>query len=113
MLIASPDIVSGFGPPKIQQVLDNIDKLFTTSDIHKYVDIWHPQIAMEILVAITQVFGDTGYQDNTDFKDDEKNDLLSFWSWGCDQEDELLANIPLEFIELSQATDVEEFEWEV
>ncbi|CAB4041556.1 Hypothetical predicted protein, partial [Paramuricea clavata] len=101
----------GFGPHQIQQVLDNIDKLFTISDIHKYVDIWHPQIATEILVAITQVFEDTDFQDNDEF-DDEKNDLLTFWSWGFDQDDELLANIPLELVELSE-TDVEEFESEV
>ena len=42
MLITSFDIVSGFGTLQIQQVLGNINKLFTTSDIHKYVHIWHP-----------------------------------------------------------------------
>lgn len=64
MLITSLDIVSGFGSLEIQQVLENINKIFTISDIHKYVDIWHPQIASEILVAITQVLGDTGYQNS-------------------------------------------------
>ena len=111
MFVTSLDFVFGFGPHQIQQVLDNIDKLFTISDIHKFVDIWHPQIATEILVAITQVFEDTDFQDNDEF-DDEKNDLLTFWSWGFDQDDELLANIPLELMELTE-TDVEEFESEV
>ena len=62
-------------------------------------------------MAITQVFEDTDFQDNDEF-DDEKNDLLTFWSWGFDQDDELLANIPLELMELTE-TDVEEFESEV
>jgi hypothetical protein len=38
--------------------------------------------------------------------------LLTFWSWGFDQDDELLANVPLELMELTE-TDVEEFESEV
>jgi hypothetical protein len=50
-------------------------------------------------VAITQVFEDTDFQDNDEF-DDEKNDLLTFWSWGFDQDDELLTNILLELMEL-------------
>ena len=54
----------------------------------------------------------TGYQDDIGFQDDEKNDhdLLTFWLWGSDQDDELLANIPSEFIELAGTTDAEEFE---
>ena len=47
---------------------------------HKYVDIWDPSVAKEIMVAIQQVFSDTNYEDN--FSEEEDSNFFSFVFWG-------------------------------
>lgn len=53
--------------------------------MHKYVDIWEPSVATEIMVAIQQVFGDTNVED--DLSEEEDSNLLGFFDWGTDQEE--------------------------
>lgn len=63
--------------------------------MHKYVDIWDPSVATEIMVAIQQVFKDTSFEDN--FFGEEDSNFFSFVSWSSEQEEELYQNLPEEF----------------
>lgn len=56
--------------------------------MHKYVDIWEPSVASEIMAAVQQVFGDTDFEDN--YSEEEDADFLSFFSWGKEQDEELI-----------------------
>ncbi|XP_078378366.1 uncharacterized protein LOC144661173 [Oculina patagonica] len=80
----------------------------TRSDGHKYVDVWEPCIAVDILVAIHQIFGDTDFVDN-DYPSEEEEDvnLLSFNLSGSEQDDDMFRNIPDEFFILAESSDSE------
>ena len=69
-LFTSPELLSGFGDTQIHHTLTNCQYLFSVADVHKYVDIWDPSVATEIMVAIQQVFGDTNYEDNFSEEED-------------------------------------------
>ena len=94
-LFTSPELLSGFGATQIHHTLKNCQYLFSVADVHKYVDIWDPSVATEIMVAIQQVFGDTNYED--DFSEEEDSNFFSFVFWGSEQEEELFHNLPEEF----------------
>ena len=94
-LFTFPELLSGFGATQIHQTLTNCQYLFSVADVHKYVDIWDPSVATEIMVAIQQVFGDTNYED--DFSEEEDSNFFSFVFWGSEQEEELFHNLPEEF----------------
>ena len=68
-LFTSPELLSGFGDTRIHQTLTNCPNIFSVADVHKYVDIWDPSIATEIMVAIQQV-RDTNYEDNLSEEED-------------------------------------------
>ncbi|KAL9987987.1 hypothetical protein ACROYT_G002378 [Oculina patagonica] len=78
------------------------------ADGHKYVDVWEPCIAVDILVAIHQIFGDTDFVDN-DYPSEEEEDvnLLSFNLSGSEQDDDMFRNIPDEFFILAESSDSE------
>ena len=84
-LFTSPELLSGFGDTQIHQTLTNCQYLFSVADVHKYVDIWDPSVATEIMVAIQQVFGDTNYED--DFSEEEHSNFFSCVFWGSEQEE--------------------------
>ena len=84
----------------MQQTLQNCPKIFCVSDVHKYVDIWEPSVASEIMAAIHQVFADTDFED--DYSEGEDDDLLNFFSWGTEQDEELFQNIPEEFFLMAE-----------
>lgn len=94
-LFTSPELLSGFGDMQIHQTLTNCQYIFSVADVHKYVDIWDPSVAAEIMVAIQQVFGDTNYEDY--FSEEQDSNFLSFFSWGSEQEEEFYQNLPEEF----------------
>ena len=39
-------------------------QIFSFSNVYQYVDIWHPDVAVEILFLLNVVFGDIDYQLN-------------------------------------------------
>ena len=47
-----------FGDTQKDQTLNNCVKIFTVADILKFVDVWHLSVALEVLFAFSQVFGD-------------------------------------------------------
>lgn len=91
----SPELLSGFSDMRIHQTLTNCQNIFSVADVHKYVDIWDPSVATEIMVAIQQVFKDTSFEDN--FSGEEDSNFFSFVSWSSEQEEELYQNLPEEF----------------
>ena len=107
-LLTSPELVSGFSETQVKQVITNCHKIFSLADVHNYVDIWEPCIAVDILVAIQQIFGDTDLVDN-DYPSEEEEDvnLLSFYLWGSERDDEMFRNIPDEFFILAESSDSE------
>lgn len=94
-LFTSPELLSGFGDTQIHQTLTTCQYLFSVADVHKYVDIWDPSVATEIMVAIQQVFRDTNYENN--FSEEEDSIFFSFVFWGSEQEEERFHNLPEEF----------------
>ena len=99
-LLTSPELISGFGETQMQQTLQNCPKLFCVADVHKYVDIWEPSVASEIMAAIHQVFADTDFED--DYSEEKDDDLLNFFSQGTEQDEELFHNIPEEFFLMAE-----------
>ncbi|KAL9987985.1 hypothetical protein ACROYT_G002375 [Oculina patagonica] len=85
-----------------------IEMLRQEADVHKYVDVWEPCIAVDILVAIHQILGDTDFVDN-DYPSEEEEDvnLLSFNLSASEQDDEMFRNIPDEFFILAESSDSE------
>ena len=54
----------GFSEHEITQVLDNLDAIFSLSDVYRFVEIWDMCHAQEILKVISKGFNDvtTGMQ---------------------------------------------------
>ena len=105
-LFTSPELISGFSETQVKQTLGNCPKIFSVADVHKYVDIWEPSVASEIMAAIQQVFADTDFKDDYS-EEEEDDDLLSFFSWGTEQDEELFQNIPEEFFLTAENSDSE------
>ena len=51
--------VLGFSELQIQQVLNNIESLFTVQDIYEYIEIWDLRHANKILQVLADTFNDT------------------------------------------------------
>ena len=69
-LLMSVNLLSGFGSCQVPQVIENAAKMFSFSNVYQYVDIWHHDVAVEILFLLNVVFGDIDYQ----FKDAEQEE---------------------------------------
>ena len=39
-----------------------LQRFFSLSNVYQYVDIWHPDVAVEILFLLNMAFGDIDYQ---------------------------------------------------
>ncbi len=60
----TPANLSGrFGDTEMEETLNNCEKILTVADIFKFVNIWHLNVANEILFAFSKVF------DNVDVPD--------------------------------------------
>ena len=78
----------GFSNHHISQVMENLGKLFSLSDIYKYVEIWDKRHALKILSIATDVFGDVNKDNQSyyllpDNNDDENvfdDELLDEWN---------------------------------
>ena len=59
-LLMSMNLLSGFGNCQVAQVIENATKIFSLSNVYQYVDIWHSDVAVEILFVLNVVFGEEG-----------------------------------------------------
>ncbi|KAK3746090.1 hypothetical protein QZH41_004627 [Actinostola sp. cb2023] len=93
---------------QIIQVVEHCDKLFSLVDIYRYVDIWHPSIANDILFVIGNIFNDIGLEDipEVDLPDDINDWYTDIWDMGVD--DTSLLEIPTEYFELLENSDSDE-----
>ena len=90
-LLTSVDLLSGFGDCQIAQVMEHASKLISLSTIYQYVDIWHSDVAVDILFILNLIFGDIKY----DFKIEETEQqptfvLADYDLWNSEMDDELI-----------------------
>lgn len=96
-----------FGEAQVQQILVHCEHIFSIIDILKFVDIWHVNVAEEVLFVFSQVFGDVDVTNSEDEQDCEdtldfahlNDDILDF-----EIEDSVLADIPREFFSIVEDT---------
>ena len=77
-----PDLILGFSDNQINQVITNCDKLFTLSDVYRFVQILGKKHAISILKIVKQVFRDINDVD------DHNDDCLSSDTYFEEVEDE-------------------------
>ena len=58
-----------------------LQRFFSLSNVYQYVDIWHPDVAVEILFLLNVVFGDIDYQFN-DAEQEEDSFALQDFEFG-------------------------------
>ena len=91
----SPAKLSGaFGDLHVEQILSNCEKIFTVTDIFKFVDIWNLRVALEVLFTFGQVFRDVDVCEPVE--DPEHNDTSEFADldiFDFDIEDSVVAGI--------------------
>lgn len=51
-------LAGAFGDLHVEQYLSNCEKIFTVTDIFKFVHIWNLSVALEVLFPFSQVFRD-------------------------------------------------------
>ena len=42
----------------MKQIMQHCSNIFSVCDVYKYVDIWHPSVAAEVLFTISTTFKD-------------------------------------------------------
>ena len=42
----------------MKQIMQHRSHIFSVSNVYKYVDIWHPSVASEVLFTISTIFED-------------------------------------------------------
>ncbi|XP_022791375.1 mediator of RNA polymerase II transcription subunit 34-like isoform X1 [Stylophora pistillata] len=92
--------VLGFSELQIQQVLNNIESLFTVQDIYEYIEIWDLRHANKILQVLADTFNDTD-ENNLDKADidDLMDDLWVEECMSLLDDDELLAKVTDVFLQ--------------
>ena len=81
--------------------------MFSASDVYKYVDIWHPTVASEVLFTISTIFEDVDIS-HLDMEESEDTQEYYFDIFDAifdfDVEDSLMAAIPLELLSVDEDT---------
>ena len=99
----------GFSEHQITQVVDNLETLFSLTDVYEVVEIWDKRHALEIISVISDVFDDVKfYNQSSCWLSEEKNydfddELLDEWS-GILLDDELF-DLFIDNISLTQLQD--------
>ena len=96
-LLMSVNLLSGFGSCQVAQVIANAAKIFSLSNVYQYVDIWHPDVAVEILFVLNVVFGDINYQFNDAEQEEDSFALQDFDLWDSEIVDSDLLLISSDF----------------
>lgn len=64
----------GFFKYQIEQVVENMEAIFSLSDVYKFVEIWDKRHAMEILSVINDVFNDGNTESQSTESTSEDNE---------------------------------------
>ena len=96
----------------MNQVMQHCTHIFSVSDVYKYVDIWHPSIASEVLFTTSTIFKDV-FLSHLDMEKPEhiQESYFDFdvAIFDFDEEDSLMAVIPLAL--LTDYEDSFQFKW--
>ena len=97
----------GFSDHQISQVVENLGKLFSLSDISKYVEIWDKRHAIKILSIVSDVFGDVNHENQVHYllsDDDDENvfDDELLYEWNEILQDDEIFDMILDNLSLSQ-----------
>ena len=90
-----------FGEEQIEQILKHCECIFSVVDILKNVDIWHVNVAEEVLFVFSQVFRDVNVSISEDETESENTVDFAHWNdevFDFEIEDSVLADIPQEFL---------------
>ena len=102
-MFTPPKLFCGFGDNQVKQIMQYCPSIFSLSDVYKYVDIWHPSVASEVLFAINTIFKDIdiSYLDMEEPEDSQES-YFDFFDgiFDFDVEDSLMAAIPIELLTL-------------
>ena len=91
------NLLSGFGSCQVSQVIENAAKIFLLIKAYQYVDIWHPDVAVEILFLIDVVFGGIDYQFNDAEQEENSFAFQDFELWDSEVDDSDLLLISSDF----------------
>ena len=94
---------AAFGDLHGEQILSNCEKIFTLTDIFKFVDIWDLSVAFEVLFAFSKVFHDIDVCEPVE--ETEHNDRFVFADadiFDFDIEDSVLAGIQEEMFYIAE-----------
>ena len=72
--VTNMQFMLGFSDHHISQVVENLGKLFSLSDIYKYVEIWDKWHALKILLIVIDVFGDMNKENQMHYLLSDNND---------------------------------------
>lgn len=67
------------------------------SNVYQYEDIWHPDVAVEILFLLNVVFGDIDYQFNDAIREEDSFALQDFELWDSEVDNNDLLLISSDF----------------
>ena len=95
-------LLLGFSELQIQQVLDNLDKLFSLSDICKFVEIWDQMHANKILYILKNIFKDIEDHPDTEGDDFGMDDTMLIDDWETLLDDNELFVMAVENLSVSQ-----------
>ena len=107
--LTSLQFMLGFSKHQITQVLDNLDMIFTLSEVYKFVEIWDVRHAQEILSVISEVFKDVNSDSRPSDPTLEENEydfdeeLLDEWNEILQDDD--LFDMIVDNLSLSQLDD--------
>ena len=99
-------LLLGFSELQIQQVLDNLRKLFLPSDICKFVEIWDMKHCNKILSIIKNIFKDIKDHPDTNGKNltgmnDDMDDIMLIDDWETLLDDNELYDMAIENMSVS------------
>lgn len=86
-LLTSVNLLSGFGDNQVSQVVEHASKMFSLASVYEYVDIWHANVAIEILYVLNLIFGDIDYNFEDEQLDDCSFPVPDFDLWCTDDND--------------------------
>lgn len=98
-------LLIGFSEIQIQQVLENLENIFSLADICKFVEIWDMVHAHKILYIISDVFQDIQDVPNKDGDEFQMDDEWLIEDWDSILNDDELFHMAVENTSMSEMED--------
>lgn len=91
----------------MKQIMQHCSHIFSVSDVYKYVDIWHPSVASEVLFTISTTFEDLDISHlDMEEPEDSQESYFDYFDaiFDFDVKDSLMAAIPQELLTVYEDT---------